>query len=119
MPRPPADRRSGPSAPPGVRWATQASYYHNPTEISSENDADSHRSWPRGLQNPSAAEWPGPAVPDLHLRFEDAGEVAPCAGLPMTPSETAVECWSAYVDRSASKRSSSLTAESELACVRG
>jgi hypothetical protein len=58
-----------------------------------------------------------PAVPDLHLRFEDAGEVAPCAGLPVTPSESAVECWSAYVDRSASKRSSSLTAESELACV--
>jgi hypothetical protein len=58
-----------------------------------------------------------PAVPELNLRFEDGGEAAPCAALPVTPSETAVECWSAYVDRAVSKRSSPLTDESELACI--
>lgn len=58
-----------------------------------------------------------PSVPGLHVRFEDGGEAAPCAALGQTPSATAVECWSAHVDRSVSRRPSSLESDAALACV--
>ena len=60
-----------------------------------------------------------PGVPSLHLRFEEGGDQAPCPGLSATPDHSAVECWSAQVDRAVSKRTTPLTAESSLACVGG
>ncbi len=56
-------------------------------------------------------------APELHVRFEDGDQGAPCAALPSTPDPSAVECWAAYVDRAVSKRTSPLTEESELACI--
>ena len=58
-----------------------------------------------------------PQVPKLHLRFEDGEAAAPCAALPETPDPSDVACWTTYVDRAAARRSSPLTAETELACV--
>ena len=58
-----------------------------------------------------------PSAPGLHLRFEDSGEAAPCEVLGQTPSGSAVECWSAQVDRAVSRRPSSLTTETALACI--
>ncbi len=70
---------------------------------------------------PAAADPDGwravPAVPELHVRFEDSEHGAPCAPLGTTPTPAAVECWAAYVDRAVSKRSSPLTTEINLACV--
>lgn len=58
-----------------------------------------------------------PQVPALQLRFEEAGPPAPCAALAASADPAAVECWEAYVHRAASRRSSPLTAEVDLACV--
>lgn len=58
-----------------------------------------------------------PRVPELALRFDPADGAAPCAALPANVAPDVVECWSAYVDRAAGRRSSPLTAETNLACV--